>query len=294
MSDAAGGASFGSRLAASFDRYGHLCVGIDPHPFLLEEWGLPVSAEGVRSFGLTVIEQSAGSVGIVKPQVAFYERYGSRGFAALEDVLQAARDTDLLVIGDAKRGDIGTTMDSYGDAWFADDSPLRVDALTCAAYQGLGANAGFLRRAREAGRGVFVLAATSNPEARLTQMARLASGTTVAAGIVDDVLNDNSASDQGDSRVAPTPADLGDVGLVLGATLDLADYGIALDQLASTPILAPGFGAQGARYGDVKSLFGPAAASVLVSASRSILGSGPSGVRDAARRASDEVTACLA
>lgn len=276
--------AFGARLQAAFDAHGQLCVGIDPHPYLLGEWGLPASAAGARDLGLRVVEAAAGSASTVKPQVAFYERYGSAGYAALEDVLEAARETDLLVIGDAKRGDIGTTMDSYGDAWFADDSPLRVDAATAAAYQGVGADAGFIARARATGRGVFLLAATSNPEARPTQTAILASGSTVAAGIVDDVLADNASSDQG----------LGSTGLVLGATVALSDYGIDLDSLASTPILAPGFGAQGARYSDIRSLFGPAAGSVLVSASRSILEAGPSGVGEAVRRASGEVAECLA
>lgn len=277
-------AGFGTRLNASFDRFGHLCVGIDPHPYLLGEWGLPATAAGAREFGLRVVEAAAGRAPVVKPQVAFYERYGSAGFEALEQVLDAARQTELLVIGDAKRGDIGSTMDSYGHAWLDDSSPLRVDAVTAAAYQGLGANAGFIAKARATGRGVFVLAATSNPEARVTQTAILSTGTTVARGIVDDVLNDNSASDQG----------LGSVGLVLGATVDLADYGISTDSLTETPILAPGFGAQGAHYSAVRRLFGAASGAVLVSASRSLLENGPAGVGDAIRAASDEVTACLA
>ena len=275
---------FGSRLEASFTRYGHLCVGIDPHPYLLQEWGLPATAAGARDFGLRVVEATAGRAPLIKPQVAFYERYGSAGFAALEDVLAAARETDLLVIGDAKRGDIGTTMDSYGEAWFADDSPLRVDAATAAAYQGIGADAGFIALARKAGRGVFLLAATSNPEARETQTAILATGSTVAAGIVGGVLRDNAASDQG----------MGSVGVVLGATVDLDDYGIDVESLASTPILAPGFGAQGAQYSDVRRLFGAASGSVIVSASRSLLHEGPGGLSRAVEAASDEVTSCLA
>jgi orotidine-5'-phosphate decarboxylase len=262
-------------------------VGIDPHPYLLEEWGLPASAEGARSFGLSVLDAAAGVAPVVKPQVAFFERYGSAGFRALEDVLAHARETDLLVIADAKRGDIGTTMDSYADAWFDDDSPLRADAVTVAAYQGLGANAGFIAKARATNNGVFVLAATSNPEAKATQTAILGAGSSVAAGIVDDVLHENSAADA-------ESAGLGSIGVVLGATLDLADYGIDLSRLVSTPILAPGFGAQGALYPDVRRLYGPAAGSVLVSASRSLVAGGPSSVADAIRRASSEVSACLA
>jgi orotidine-5'-phosphate decarboxylase len=285
-------APFGTRLAEAFARYGQLCVGIDPHPYLLAEWGLPVSAEGARDFGLRVLDAASGLAPVVKPQVAFFERYGSAGFRALEDVLARARETDLLVIADAKRGDIGTTMDSYAAGWFSDDSPLRADAVTVAAYQGLGANAGFIAKARETDSGVFVLAATSNPEAKATQTAILATGATVAKGIVDDVLLENSAADQGASR-AGEPG-LGSVGLVLGATLDLADYGIDLSRLVSTPILAPGFGAQGARYGDVRRLYGPASGAVLVSASRSLVAGGPSSVAEAIRTASGEVTACLA
>lgn len=275
---------FGTRLEKAFARYGQLCVGIDPHPYLLGEWGLPATPAGARDFGLRVVEAAATRAPLVKPQVAFYERYGSAGFAALEDVLAAARETDLLVIGDAKRGDIGTTMDAYGDAWFGDDSPLRVDAATAAAYQGLGADAGFLAKARAAGRGVFILAATSNPEARLTQTAILDGGSTVAAGIVEGVLADNALFDQG----------MGSTGLVLGATVDLRDYRIDVSSLTTTPILAPGFGAQGAQYSDIKRLFGAASGSVLVSASRSILSAGPSGIGEAVERASGEVTACLA
>ncbi|AMM20885.1 hypothetical protein AX769_12970 [Frondihabitans sp. PAMC 28766] len=298
-------AAFGSRLAESFGRFGQLCVGIDPHPHLLEQWGLPVSAAGAQEFGLRVVEAASGLAPVIKPQVAFYERYGAAGFEALEQVLAAARDTDLLVIGDAKRGDIGTTMDSYGDAWLDDASPLRVDAVTVAAFQGLGANAGFIAKARASGRGVFVLAATSNPEARLTQTAILSDGRTVAAGIVDDVLHDNAASDPSASLGSSSlgSSSLGSVGLVIGATVELADYGISRDALVGTPILAPGFGAQGARYGDVQQLFGAATGSVLVSASRSLLQAGASqptaaasvsAVAAAIRSAHDEVASCLA
>lgn len=294
-------APFGVRLQAAFDGFGQLCVGIDPHPYLLAKWGLPVDAAGARDFGLRVVEAAAGVAPVVKPQVAFYERYGSAGFAALEDVLAAARAAGLLVIGDAKRGDIGTTMDSYADAWFDAGSPLRVDALTVAAYMGLGANSGLIDKARATGNGVFVLAATSNPEARITQRATIGEGVqtgkSVAAGIVGDVLHNNaSASHQEFSGAAassthPTP---GSLGLVLGATVDLDDYGIDRESLVRTPILAPGFGAQGARYSDLPRLFGPATPGVLVSASRSLLDAGPDQVDEAVRRASREVAECLA
>ena len=144
---------------------GPLCVGIDPHEHLLTEWGLDASAAGAREFGLRVVDAAAGRVGIVKPQVSFFERYGSAGFAALEDVLAAARAAGLLVIADAKRGDIGTTMDAYARAWLTPGSPLEADAMTVSPFLGVGSLRDTFRFALENGKGVFVLAATSNPEA---------------------------------------------------------------------------------------------------------------------------------
>jgi orotidine-5'-phosphate decarboxylase len=274
--------SFGERLTAVFASGGHLCVGIDPHAFLLEEWGLKDDAAGLREFGLRVVEASAGRVGIVKPQVAFFERHGSAGFAALEDVLSSARAAGLLVIADAKRGDIGTTFDAYAEAWLSPGSPLEVDAVTVSTYLGIGAVAGPFALATEHGKGLFILAATSNPEAASLQLARQASGLTVAASIVETVHEWNRATEG-----------LGTAGLVLGATLDLHEFGIDFAHLDRTPILAPGFGHQGARVEDIPRLYGRAAANVVVSASRSILAAGPSGIAAAIDSQSADVAAAF-
>jgi orotidine-5'-phosphate decarboxylase len=282
-------ASFGARLADVLETTGGLCVGIDPHAWLLDEWGLPTSAAGARELGLRAVEATAGSAGVVKPQVAFFERWGSAGFAALEDVLAAARHAGLIVIGDAKRGDVGSTMDGYAEAWFDPDSPLRVDALTVSPYLGFDSLRSTIDRARQVGAGVFVLAATSNPEARAGQTARVAGpdGTsrTLAAGIVDQVRDDDQAA--GETR-------LGSVGLVLGATVDLASYGIDTAALTGVPVLAPGFGHQGARVSDLAALYGAAARTVLVSTSRGVLAAGPDGMAAAVRDAAEEVRSCLA
>src|SRR5690606_17831545 len=128
--------SFGIRLRAALDAHGPLCVGIDPHAALLEQWGLSQNADGVRSFGLAVVDAAAGRVGVVKPQVAFFERFGSKGFAALEDVISHARKAGLLVLADAKRGDIGSTMAGYASAWLAPGAPLESDAVTVSPYLG--------------------------------------------------------------------------------------------------------------------------------------------------------------
>jgi orotidine-5'-phosphate decarboxylase len=282
-------APFGERLADVMAAVGPLCVGIDPHPWLLDEWSLPTSAAGARELGLRVVEAVEGGAGVVKPQVAFYERWGSAGFAALEVVLAAARAAGLLVVGDAKRGDIGSTMDAYAQAWFALDSPLRVDALTVSPYLGFGAATGTIALARASGAGVFVLGATSNPEAAAVQRAVSTSPdgrvVTVAGGIVDHVLDDNQTA--GETR-------LGSVGLVLGATLDLAATGIDVARLTTTPVLAPGFGHQGARYDQLRTVYGAAADAVVVSTSRGVLSAGPSGVAAAVRAHQEEVRACLA
>ena len=267
---------FGARLDAAFDARGQLCLGLDAHAFLLEAWGLPDSAAGAREFGLRAVEAAVGVVGIVKPQIAFFERHGAAGYAALEAVIASARAAGLLVIADVKRGDIGSTIDAYGAAWLTPGSPFEVDAMTLVAYQGLGSIAGPIDLARRTGKGVFVLAATSNPEARALQTAVLAegpyAGATVAGGIVGEVDELNS----GDG--------LGSVGVVLGATVDLADYRIEPGVLSRTPILAPGFGDQGAQLADLPRLYGAAAVNVVANIGRAVLRDGPASVRPELQR----------
>lgn len=268
---------FGARLLATFATSGHLCVGIDPHPYLLQSWALPDSGKGLREFGLRVVEAVQGRAGIVKPQVAFFERHGSAGYAALEATILAARGAGLIVIADAKRGDLGTSVEAYAQAWLATGSPLEVDAMTVSAYQGVGSLGAPIILARENGKGLFVLAATSNPESLPTQTAVLQTSSerdpgqsprTVAASIVDEVNASNGSA-------------LGPVGVVVGATVTLADYGLRPDDLLATPILAPGFGFQGAGYSEIGAIFGAAARNVVVSSSRAILEAGPHGVAEA-------------
>ncbi len=281
--------SFGERLHAAIAARGPLCVGIDPHPFLLTEWGMPDSAAGVREFGLRVVDAAVGRAAIVKPQVAFFERHGSHGYAALERVIAAARDAGVLVIADAKRGDVGSTLEAYAQAWLAPGSALEADAMTVSAYQGVGSLAGAVALANEHGKGLFVLAATSNPEAVALQTAGLNRGealnVSVAGSIVDDVITLNRAAG----------GEHGSFGVVLGATVALSDYGITVDALAAapnTPILAPGFGHQGATFAQIPQRFGRASC-VIVSASRSVLSAGPNGIEAAMDLATKEICECL-
>ncbi|WP_313356426.1 orotidine-5'-phosphate decarboxylase [Microbacterium sp.] len=269
--------SFGTRLRTAMDRFGPLCVGIDPHAALLDQWGLAQDADGLRSFGLAVVDAAAGRAAVVKPQVAFFERFGSRGFAALEDVMSAARDAGLIVIADAKRGDIGSTMAGYAAAWLEAGSPLEADAVTISPYLGPDSLRDTLTTAVRADKGVFVLAATSNPEAAALQTARtvdVAGGDdqTVAARVTRDVTWVN--------RSAAFEGALGPIGVVIGATVDRAEVGIDDDILEGTPILAPGFGAQGATETDLAARFGAVAVNVLASESRSILAAGAAGIAE--------------
>lgn len=262
---------FGRRARAALEAHGPLCVGIDPHAALLAAWGLTADAAGVREFGLRTVEAAAGRVGVVKPQVSFFERYGAAGFAALEDVLAAARAAGLLVIADAKRGDIGSTMADYAQAWLPAGAPLEADALTVNPYLGVGALEGAFALAEEHGKGLFVLAATSNPEATVLQRATTADGETVSAAVVAEVSRRNAAA---------TPAgEWGSFGFVIGATVDAAEAGLASFSPVA-PILAPGFGAQGATPADLARRFGPQAASVIASESRSLLSAGPAALAE--------------
>ncbi|MCO7219535.1 orotidine-5'-phosphate decarboxylase [Klenkia sp. PcliD-1-E] len=282
---------FGARLAAAVAGRGPLCVGIDPHRELLAAWGLTDDVDGLRRFTDAVVGALAGTVAVLKPQSAFYERHGSRGLLVLEDAVATARDAGALVLLDAKRGDIGSTMAGYADV-LAPGHPMQVDALTVSPYLGAGSLEPAVRTARAHGGGLFVLARTSNPDAATFQHARLDDGRTVAQAVVDQVGAWN-APDWLVGDPAPDPAafaDLqgrwgphtGSVGVVVGATLTELDVDLAG---LRGPVLAPGLGAQGGTPAELRRLFG-AGRAVVPTVSRDVLAAGPdpAGLRAAAQR----------
>jgi len=272
--------AFGARLVAAVHAHGALCVGIDPHPGLLAEWGLADDADGLECFAMSCVDALGGRVAVLKPQSAFFERHGSRGVAVLERVLAAVGQTSTLSLLDAKRGDIGSTMDGYADAYLGVGAPLGADAVTLSPYLGLGALVPAIRTAHAAGRGVVVLARTSNPEGAQMQLADW-SGRRVAQLVVDGV----AALNEG---VEP----LGDVGVVVGATVD---HDLDLSTLNGV-VLAPGLGAQGAGPADIAARFAGVSGIVLPSASRSVLRAGPDPValRAAAAALRDDLAAAQA
>jgi orotidine-5'-phosphate decarboxylase len=271
---------FGARLAATTAVRGQFCVGIDPHASLLGDWGLADDASGLEKFAMTCVEALAPELAVLKPQSAFFERHGSAGVAVLERAVAAARDLGALVLLDAKRGDIGSTMQGYAEAYLDQSSPIAVDAMTVSPYLGFGSLRPLLDLAAASGAGVFVLARTSNPESSSVQHAAAASGSTVA----DDVLA-AIAAENGDAEP------MGSVGAVVGANLGEADEDFAVNG----PLLAPGYGAQGGGPDDLRRLFAGVERLVLPSSSRDVLRHGPhpEPLRTAAARARDAAVAVL-
>jgi len=262
--------SFSKKLETAFSRSGQLCVGIDPHEQLLDEAGFEQSAEGLHQFSMTMLDAITGTVSMIKPQVSFYERFGSAGFKVLETLCSEASNRGLLVIADAKRGDIGSTMTAYAQAWLGKSAPFLVDALTVSPYLGVGSLAEAVSMASERGKGLFVLCATSNPEGKSLQMATNG-GISVASQIASEVAQLNQVSAQSKTRY-------GTAGLVIGATVDLESYGLSELNSEATgnfaSILSPGFGYQGARLADAKKIYGSNADKVIYTISRSALRNG--------------------
>ncbi|WAJ47229.1 orotidine-5'-phosphate decarboxylase [Mycobacterium sp. Aquia_216] len=251
---------FGARLAEAKSTRGPLCLGIDPHPELLRAWDLPTTADGLAKFCDICVDAFAGFA-VVKPQVAFFEAYGSAGFAVLERTIAALRSDGVLVLADAKRGDIGTTMAAYAAAW-AGDSPLAADAVTASPYLGFGSLRPLLEVAAAHDRGVFVLAATSNPEGGTVQRATF-DGRTVAQLVVDQAAVVNRSAN---------PSGPGYVGVVLGATVFEAPDVSAL----GGPVLVPGVGVQGGRPEGLGGLGGALPGQLLPAVAREVLRAGPS------------------
>jgi orotidine-5'-phosphate decarboxylase len=279
--------TFGQRLRAAVEAHGPLCAGIDPHRALVESWGLGYDVDGLARFSDACVEAFAGHVGVVKPQSAFFEVFGSRGVAVLERAVLALRAAGTLVILDAKRGDIGSTMAAYAEAYLGKDAVAAADAVTVSPYLGFESLRPALDLAAQTARGVFVLGLTSNPEGRSVQHARL-DGVSVADAMVQGAAAENAA--------ARERGELGSVGLVVGATVGAAVQELGIDLAAANgPLLAPGVGAQGGTAQDLRRVFGDALPNVLAASSREVLGAGPdpAALRGRARRTSEELAAVL-
>jgi orotidine-5'-phosphate decarboxylase len=252
--------TFGVRLRDAMDAKGPLCVGIDPHPALMDQWGLTDSVFGLEKFAMTALEAVGSVAAAVKPQSAFFERHGAKGIAVLEKVIAQARGMGVVVILDVKRGDIGSTAQAYADAYLDQSSPLAVDAITASPFLGFGSLDPLLDTALANDAGVFVLALTSNPEGPQVQHATTADGRTVAGAILDAIATRNVDA-----------ATMGSIGAVVGATIGTTTEDLDI----RGPLLVVGIGAQGGTADDVRRLAGKSIGNVLPSSSREILEAGP-------------------
>lgn len=253
--------TFGERLHAAVAERGPLCVGIDPHASLLARWGLSDDIAGLEHFARTVVDALADRVAVLKPQSAFFERFGSRGVAVLESTIRQSREAGALVLLDVKRGDIGSTMAAYADAYLNPASTLCADAITVSPYLGVGSLQPAFDSAAAHGGGVFVLALTSNPEGPAVQHAVTSSGKSVAQTVIDEISQVNAGAQP-----------LGSLGLVVGATIGETGHDLSK---VNGPLLAPGLGAQGGTPDDLRAVFGESLHNVLPSYSREVLAAGP-------------------
>jgi len=261
---------FGDRLARAVGaRESQVVLGLDPDPMRIGD-GAAAAAE----FCVRVITQASPALVAVKPQLAWFERLGAAGWDALERVASAAAEHGLLVIADAKRGDVDVTSRAYAQALLR--APF--DAVTVNPMLGTDAVAPFIDGARATGRGLFVLVRTSNPGAADLQDLVLADGTTWHEAVARLVAA-WGADGVGSSG-------LSDVGAVVGATAP-EHLGALRALMPHQPLLIPGVGAQGGRPEDLGPAFGGRRAAAIVAASRSIL------YADDARAAAEELRARL-
>ena len=276
---------FASRVTQRMNRYGPLCAGIDPSTATLGKCGLPDSAEGAFEFGRRILDAAAGEIAVVKPQSAFFERFGSAGVKAIEELAVLARTREVPLLLDVKRGDIDSTADAYAHAYFHPSSPIRVDAITLSPYLGVAALKSTFELAAKQGCGIFVVVRSSNPEGEALQTARLAEGRMVWESLSLQISEFNRLLSNGP---------VGPVGAVVGATC--ADAAAVVAALPNALILSPGIGAQGATIDDCRVRMASARGRILPNVSRELLaaGAGVDAIGATIRRLNSEARALLA
>lgn len=260
----AAGRSFAERFRALRAARGPFCLGLDPTPALLQAWGLEDDIWGLRRFCDRVIDACEQRVPVIKPQSAYFERFGAAGLEVLADIIGSIHALGSLALLDVKRGDIGSTNEAYAEAFLGPDSPMEADAITLHAYLGFDALRPFLDRADATGTGLFVVVLSSNPEGVAIQRAEVTPGVGVAEHLADAITAHNRA------RV---PSGIGPVGAVVGVTAERAPA--IVERLPASLILAPGLGAQGGTWEAVGARFGDARERLLPTSAREVLGAGP-------------------
>ena len=261
---------FLERLTLGVQERGPLCVGLDPHlsrmsrrvqeqcKDLSSSSGRKRAAQAIHEWSVTALEAIHDQVAIIKPQIALYEQFGAAGLEALEEVVARAKKSGLLVLMDAKRGDIGSTAEAYARAILDDSGPFGADAVTLSPYLGRDSMAPFIQRCGEGEKGVFILLRTSNPGGAELQRDHANVAELVARWVEswNLPLRDSNG--------------FGPVGVVVGATL--GEELIAWrNRLPSASFLMPGFGAQGASAIDCRAGFRTQGLGALINTSRGVL-----------------------
>jgi orotidine-5'-phosphate decarboxylase len=261
--------NFGHRLANAVNTVGvPLALGLDPHlnrfpKSFQDRWlrktGLQrrsIAAEAIVDFNSQAIDAAKGRVAAIKPQFAFYEQLGAAGFEALEETCRQARESGLLIIGDAKRGDISSTAAAYATAILSPDGPFYCDSVTLNPWMGMDTIEPFLPYCRDCGSGVFVLLRTTNPGAKLLQH----HGTPTAAHALADAMSEWN-NEWGDWSP---------IGAVVGA-MTPTDAREMRTKLPSSWFLVPGVGAQGGSIQNALAGSRPDSMGSLVVCSRALL-----------------------
>ena len=272
--------NFTDRLIATIrSKNSCVVVGLDPHfklipntlkqQFLtIHKYRLEYAARVILDFNIQVIDLIAPLVGIVKPQIAFYELYGWWGMWAYAETIKYAQKKGLIVIGDVKRGDVPSTAEAYAEAHIGEvnidnvvETPFAADAITVNPFLGTDSLLPFIQTAKKHNKGIFILVKTSNPSS--CEFQDLLCGERKLHEIVAEKTHEwgrNLIGKHGYSAI----------GAVVGATFS-QEASILRKIMPQALFLVPGYGAQGAKAQDIKHCFNPDGLGAIINASRSIL-----------------------
>ncbi len=256
---------FAKRFFALSQERSPFCLGVDPTAELLAKWGLPDTVAGVGAMCDVVVAAAGEQLAVVKPQAAYFERFGVEGMRLLQKLVAAFRQRGTLVLMDVKRGDIGSTSQAYAESYLGPDSAYGCDAMTATAYMGFGALMPMVEHAAKVGAGLFIVVRSSNAEGAVFQNAIVpSSGLMVADHLAMEITECNRHY---------TGTEAGLIGAVMGATLENAT-----DTLARLPyslLLCPGIGFQGATIADLHIRYKGAEHRLIPTSSRGVLAAGP-------------------
>lgn len=238
------------------EEYTNLCLGIDPSDATLKSLELGCDYTGLYEFSHRLVDIYKSSVGIVKPQTAFFEQYGSIGIKLLEEIVKELRSYGKIVIVDSKRGDIGSSNDGYAKAYLQKGSPLECDALTVVSYFGFDALLPIFDMARVNDKVVFIVVASSNSEGIKFQNSQYSEGVNLSTHLAEEIVKYN------------TKYNSSSLGSVVGATR--SDARTIISILKNSFILMPGIGAQGATFSDIKDLTSNYSCEAIPNVSRAV------------------------